>query len=262
LNSFSLFIGLGASLGLAWVAWQARQVEQASQAQIEQRMAAGIAALAGALAGSRAGFVWLNWEYFQAHPLEIAQIWLGGLTGTGALLGALAALGLYAVLRRAPFGRLADSLLPLALVVVVSAWLACWQAGCAYGAPVPAASWFGIPMRDEWGEVAFRWPVQLVGALASLGSFWLIERLRPHLRRPGRAAGLGFLALSLQLFILTFVRADAAPVWRSQRLDTWIWLGVLVLATLATLAAFLPGSRGELVETIKPPRAKAQRDKT
>ncbi len=231
MGTFSILIGIGIGVGLLWV------MGQSAPRQIDHRLDAGLWALAGALLGGRVAHVALLWPYYQTHPAEMPQVWLGGLSGAGALIGG--ALGLLvgtAVLHR-PAARLADALLPLLISVSAAAWLACWMDGTAYGQTVQA--WWGIPARDEWGEVQRRLPVQLLGALGTLALSWLLERLRPHLRCPGQTAALGLLGVSLILFGLSSLRADPSPLWGSLRPEAWLALGSAGAALIGLLLATL-----------------------
>jgi prolipoprotein diacylglyceryltransferase len=177
--------------------------------------------LTGALIGSRFGYALVNWGYFQTHPAEVFQVWLGGLTGPGAFWGgALTCLG-YCWLRGYPLGDLLDGLLPLVWMLALSIWLACWQAGVAYGAPEPG--FWAVLAPDEWGEVARRWPVQFTGAALTLLSAGLIDLCQPLYRYPGQKAALGLALLAAQQAALTFLRADPAPIWQGLRIDTWAW---------------------------------------
>jgi hypothetical protein len=117
--------------------------------------------------------------------------------------------------------------------------LGCWVDGIAYGPQVN--SWWGVPARDEWGEISFRWPLQPLGAFLTLMIFWFLEvfKQRAWLKVPGRTFSLGFGGLSLILLGLSFLRVDPAPFWRGQRLETWTALGFVALAGLALLAAFI-----------------------
>ena len=242
MNSFSILIGLGASIGLAWVAWRSERVEGESIRTVRNRLNAGLIALAGALVGGRISFVIINWPYFQINFAEVAEVWLGGLTWAGALAGCLVSVGLFAWLNDLSLGRRADGLLPLARTVTLTAWLVCWQAGCAYGPVVTNRSW-GVPARDEAGQVAARLPLQLAGAMLTLGTFWLVDFLRPHLRRRGQAASLAFLGISAQLLTLSFLRADPVPLWNGLRLDSWAGLVYSFIAVLVCLGVFLPRTR-------------------
>jgi phosphatidylglycerol:prolipoprotein diacylglycerol transferase len=239
LNPFSLLVGLGATFGLAWVSWRTRRVERMPLRQVEYRVNGGLVALLGALIGGRAAFVFLNWPYFQYHPIDILRFGLGGFGWAGALAGGLVALALYASMAHISLGALADGLLPLVLCLVVSTWLACWQAGCAYG-PETEKTWWSIPARDEWGQFGYRLPVQPGGAAITVLGFWILEGVRSKLERPGQLASLGLLFLSVEMAGLSFLRADPTIIWRDQRLDSWAALAFIILSLLVNLVAFVP----------------------
>lgn len=224
MNAFSFLIGIGVTVGLIWVAYRS------PEKQALRNLDAGVAALAGALIGGRAAHVAFNWGYFQEHLVEIPEVWMGGISGLGALAGSILALALLSVFINRTVGTLADALLPLAAVLISAVWMGCWLDGCAYGVNVDA--WWGLQARDEWGILLPRVPVQLIGAVMTLLLFWLLEFISDRLPFPGQAAGLALLCLSLELFGLTFLRADPMPSWRGMRLDAW---GTLALAGLACL---------------------------
>ncbi|HEX7976354.1 MAG TPA: prolipoprotein diacylglyceryl transferase family protein [Anaerolineales bacterium] len=219
--AFSVVLGVGATLGLAWVSYAA------GKSLGPEQFNAGLWALLGGLVGSRAAYVAAGWSYFQSRQLEGLQVFQGGLAWPGALAGSILALVLYTHLARQPLRKLADVLLPLAACLAVSAWLASWLEGSAYGSI--AASGWGLPARDEWGKFALRFPTQLLGAAFSAGLFWLLDS-RKAFPLPGLKASLGLLGLSLLLFGLSFLRADPAPLWLGWRLESWAALGFAGLA--------------------------------
>lgn len=235
--TFPLLLGLGATLGIAWVA------SQAPLNQTRLRVDAALWAILGGTLGSRIAFVLVNWAYFRDHIWESLAIYQGGMSWPGALIGGALALLLAARLLDIPVGKLADAMLPLAASLAVSAWLGCWLTGCAYGPP--ANNIWGIPAIDEWGELASRWPTQLIGALLALVLFWLLDRSRAWsitpawVKHPGSAAGLGLLGLSLEMLALSFLRADPSPGWQGLRLDAWASLALAILAALPVLITYL-----------------------
>jgi phosphatidylglycerol:prolipoprotein diacylglycerol transferase len=228
-------IGLGAVLGLAWVAWQAP--EKLSLRRIDQ----GLWLLLGALLGGRLVHVAMAWPYYAGGLLEIPQVWRGGFSGVGALAGALLALTLLAFITRQPLGELADVYLPLAAALSVSAWLACWLDGCAYGGET--AAWWGLPARDEWGELKRRLPLQLLAASLTLGLFWLVDRSRTRLQRAGQPACLALLGLGLLNLGISLLRVDPSPIWAGWRPETWAGLSFGLLAIAAFLLTLLPLQR-------------------
>jgi phosphatidylglycerol:prolipoprotein diacylglycerol transferase len=233
--AFSIFLGLGALSGLGWVALHA------SEKNALRQVNAGLWVLFAGLLGGRAAYVAVHWPYFQAHLGESLQVHLGGLSWPGALAGGLIALALYAALTATPLGNLVDALLPLVSSLSVSVWLGCWLDGCAYGGP--AGAWWAVPARDEWGQLALRWPVQLLGALLSLGLFWLLDWKRDKFSRPGLAGSLGLFGLSLLLFVFSFLRADPTLYWRGLRLDAWAALAFIAITALALLVFSVRGVR-------------------
>ena len=240
--TFSLILGLGAALGLLWIAWRA------PEQQVLVYLDAGLLALLGGLLGGRAAFVATNWAYFQSHPLEIPVFHRGGYSWAGALAGGLLALALVAAIKRISLGLLADAMLPLLATLTVTGWLGCWLGGCAYG-PL-TDRWWGFLVTNEWGQTALRWPTQLLGATLTLVLFLLLDWSRAWLAargksaRPGTFALLGLLLLSLEMFALSYLRVDPSRMWNGFRLEAWAALGFAALAALALgFSLLLPGAQ-------------------
>ncbi len=197
----------------------------------------GLWILFGALLGGRLVHVVSVWPYYVDRPQDIPQVWLGGLSGTGALAGGLLALGLLAIIIRQNLGALADRYLPLATALVVSAWLAGWADGVAYGAET--AAWWGLPAIDEWGNLSRRAPLQMLAAILSLVVFWYADRRR-HPKHPGAAGSLALSGLGLLIFATALLRADPSPGWVGLRPEAWAGLGFTLLAGLVFLLARFP----------------------
>jgi phosphatidylglycerol:prolipoprotein diacylglycerol transferase len=224
---FSLVLGIGATIGLAWMMWQAPA--KAAVATID----AGLWALLGGVLGGRAVFVLAHWTYFQDHLGEAPQVQLGGMDWPGALLGAGLAVAIYAGFTRKSLSVLLDNMVLLAGAVLVSAWLACWLDGCGYGRS--SAAWWAVPARDEWGTYARRIPVQLIGALLTLGTLWIMDRRRTRVALSGQIAALTTLLLSLEYAVLSLWRSDPTHSWMGIRLDTWTAILMTILAGMALL---------------------------
>ncbi|MBL7162191.1 MAG: prolipoprotein diacylglyceryl transferase [Anaerolineales bacterium] len=227
--TFSLLIAIASALGLFWVA------KDAPEKKLQAGFSAGIWALFGAAIVGRSAFVAIHWGHFQDHPLEIPQIWLGGMSGSGALAGAILTIMLIAIISKNNLAELSDDLIPLLTAITVSAWLGCWVNGCLYGTEVQA--WWGIPARDEWGEIATRWPLQPAGALLTLLIAWGVDQARGRgwLPSPGLAAALEVGCIALTLLWAASFRADPVPQWRNLGLDTWAALGLIVILILTTV---------------------------
>ena len=240
MGSFSIWLGIGASLGL----WR---LAVKSSRQHEDWLNAGLAMLAAALGGARAGYVTVNWSYFSTHLIEAPQLWLGGFTWAGALLGAwvgmifLSILMRPALTRRISLGWTADHLYPLLPPIAVTAWLGAWQTGAGYGRPVLAGAWWGLPTADESGALVARFPTQFLAALCLLVFFFALERWVKPYRPPGRLSGLAMLGLLVHLLAFSLLCADPAPYWNGLRNDTWAAILALVIFFSYVLFQFLAG---------------------
>ena len=226
---FSMFVALGACLGLAWIA------RQTNPKLALGRVEAGMWVLVGGLVGGRILYVAVSWLYFRDHLLESLQFYRGGLSWPGALAGGLFAVVAFAALNRLSPARLADDLLPLLAALSIGAWLGCWLTGCAYG--VPSNAWWSLPSPDEWGVIANRWPVQMWGALLTVSLFASLDRLSAVARlKPGYRALLGLLGLSIIQLGMTFLRADPGIIRYGLRLEAWGALAYCLLAVLGLLS--------------------------
>ncbi len=246
MNAYSIFLGIGASFGLIFVALRLRS--EARQAVLD----AGLGVLLGALVGGRILYVITAWSYYQAHLVEAVQFWAGGYAWEGAVLGGLVALLAAAGIKRSPVSVMADALLPLFPPLLVSIWLGCWQIGVAYGRPAGGA-WWGVPARDEWGTLAPRFPLQPLGAFLTILVFLFIDLLHPRLRRPGQAACLAFVGVAAGLLGLSFLRADPSLIWKGFRMDSWASAALVLAGSAICLAAF----RGQLFPDQRKDKAEA-----
>ena len=217
--TFSLLVGAGASLGMGLVF--ARGSEEARG----RAAGAGLAVLLIALLGARI-------VYQFNHPAAAPGLPLAGLSWGGALLFGLGALPVVAPLAGITPLRLADLLFPIGAAVLTGAWLGCWIDGCASG-PLTDA-WYGVAARDDWGNLADRFPVQLIGACLALLTLAATDLIRLKTARPGLAGGLWLTATGLQLWWLQSLRADPVPTWVGHPLNLWAAGAATLLGALLT----------------------------
>lgn len=229
----SLLIGLGGTIGLAWIAWRSPAEDRLP------RLNAALWTLLGALIGGRILFVVLNWAYFQLHTAEIPLFTLGGFSWVGALLGGAASLVLVASLTHYKLGPLSNTLLPLIGALTVSAWLACWLDGCAYGRST--AAWWGLPAKDEWGLLSSRLPLQLLAAVGSALWTWLLVSGPIVLKSPGATASLSVLGYAVIALLMSFLRDDPSRTWFGLRLDSWGSIALISMSAVGLLLAIVKG---------------------
>ena len=66
-----------------------------------------------------------------------------------------------------------------------------------------------------------RLPVQLLGAILTLGLLWLVEWRQTPNMVSGQMSLEWALGFSSIMLFLTWLRADPAPLWVGLRLDAW-----------------------------------------
>lgn len=224
-----MILGLGAALGLYRI----------SRQRSGQWLDAALLVLLFCLIGARLGYAAERADYFRAHPAEILAVYQGGLSGGGAVLGWIAGLLTAAAIHKIHVLRLADWLYPLIPPLSIAGFLAVWQAGAVYGPTLIGGSWWGIPAADESGQIALRWPIQLIAALALLIFYWLMELLITVLRPAGWLSSLAaawFLAVNL---VVSLLRADAVPTVGPLPIRVDILENLIFLAFFLGLFTFL-----------------------
>lgn len=226
---------MGVSLGLAWV--YRRSAAKIAAGRVE----AGIWTLAAALLGGRMAFVALVWSYYSSHIVEIFQVYQGGLSWFGALGGGLLGMSLYARRRGQHLGKLADDLLPLLTALSTAAW----AGTLAEGWGLQEIDLY-LPQGDPvvaWQTVYRLTAYSFGGACASLGVFWLVERLPSTLdRSPGVRFSLALAGLNSIMGWLA-LRLGWFPRWGSWPLDFWAAMAFTALAMGGALLAWWPTAR-------------------
>ncbi len=225
LAPYAIILSGFAAVGLGLSVWLCK----------EDRVAlvdAGLAALFVSLLSARIGFVLRNFSYFKINLVEIPQLWLGGLSWPGALIGfGLALVGIHWI-RKESLGELADSFLPLVGTLVLGVWLTSWGSRIGYGPSLNA--WFGIPVRDILGLVSRRWPLPLIGAVASTA--WMIATILfplKKIRQPGYRSLLALAGIMAINGLISIFRADPAPLFLNLRWESWF--SIVILAGAAFL---------------------------
>ncbi len=239
MDIFSLLVGLGAGLGLVQVFLRSQPENRALN------LGAALGVLLMALLGARLAFVLVYAPVFAADPSQAWMFWRGGLSWPGALGGGLLAVLLLALGLRQPLARAVDAwLLPLLAPLAVMTWLAAWAVGVAYGASLPADSFWAVRSLPD-GE--WRWPLQLSAALLC----WLLpglEERSPLCAGPGQRSAMVLFALGWVQLIFSVLRFDPRPLWHGLFWDVWAALALLLVSLLLGVLAFwLPVLRARRV---------------
>lgn len=215
-------------------------------------------ALIPGLAGGRLFYLLGDAIAEAAIPWSVWQPWGGGLSLPGALLAGAAGLGLLAALRGGAYvlpsaleGSGVDSFarvdcgVPAHWLAIVGAvvpglalgqalgWLGAAAHGAAAGLPQPPSASWAPHLRDLYGVIVPRFPLQYLAAALSVFTWAILKwgRLRSDCERVACYAsltGLGLLALSFSL-------DGRQPVLAGLSLDQIAWL-LIGLAGLAVTA--------------------------
>ncbi len=234
-----LMIAFGA--GLWWMIHDTRNDDEITPDALVDLT---IVVLVGAIIGARGLSVWLNWNEFAQAPITVLYIWGGGLSFHGGLAGGLLAGSILIVRRKLPYGRMVDLVAPgLALGTAITR-IGCFLNGCCYGAPTNLPWGVRFPelaVRD--GGLIPRHPTQLYALVMNLVVFWLLLRIRPHLRRAGRLWLVYLVLYSIGRFIIEFWRKGATA-------EVFAPLAPLTQAQVASIAIALLAGGWLLVDSL------------
>jgi phosphatidylglycerol:prolipoprotein diacylglycerol transferase len=241
-NTYPWFFSLGALVGLLWLGL-ADPISKRPKTSLPAiiRIDAGLAVLFGGLLGARLGYVLIHSHFYTYHPVEIPKFWAGGLSWVGGAVGAILGVRLYTMVSGHPFWRIADTISLPATLFAFALWFGCMLDGCAYG-KASDVGFLTPSLQDPFGTREKRWPIQSTGAMFSLGTLVLLDRIR--LRKPaeGVIASLCLMLISGSNFFLAFFRGDPAPVLAGLRLDA---LASVVLMILGLLSLVYCTKRGK-----------------
>ncbi len=193
--------------------------------------------LIGGIVGARLFHVIDRWENYAVNPLQIFALWQGGLAIWGALAGGGVAALIFARVKRIPFGRLADALVPGLLVAQIIGRFACIIDGDAVGGAtslpwaftyinpnsmVPSGL-LGVPVH----------PYPVYDQLWNLASLAILLKLRSHLKTDGLLF-LTYLSIyAVGRFAFSFVRQEKIWFWGLQ--EAQVIAIIIFLVSLALI---------------------------
>ena len=237
MSIFSFLIGFGASIALLRLALTVDEYQRM------RWLINGLIVLAAALLGSRLASVLLHNNYYSTRSSEVFNIGAGGLWWPGALAAGLLAALVIALTHRGAFGSSMDKFSIMLLPLAVFFWLASWSAGVAYGERLDPSIWWGMPMLDITGVVANRVPVQPAAALTLLLLLGGVEWLGKKKVKAGRRMALMLLLLLGHTLVFSLMRTDPILQWLGLRLDIWVCLLLIFIASLLFVLTFAVKSK-------------------
>lgn len=247
LQSFTVLLGIGVLFsGLVGLALARGRYARCADAYL--------CAVALAVIGSRAVHVLLSPVHFAYNPSEMLQIASGGLNWHGAVIGGLVGLALGAWWRKIPFRQLLDTLTLSLPLVCFFAWAGCSVAACGYGQEVETLAYYSPLVVHEaptvYGGAAPRYNTQFLGMALAVIAAGFAGML--CFRNKGQGWRFwGVLALvSVGMFSIGFIRADAGGTLAGLRQDQWLDLLLFVGSCAALIWALRHPLTPKLSESI------------
>jgi len=233
-------LALGAGLALTWSAARRAGLPPADVFDI-----ALVAVLVGVI-GARAGYVTVNWEYYRSHTNEIARVWQGGLVWHSGWAGGVIGAAIASAWRKLDLRAVLSTLTPGLMAGVALGWIGSYLAGVAYGREVlPGNRWWFLAadLPDMYGLRNPRFATQLLGAGWAAICFGISnvewQKANDGFTASGIRFAVAMMFYSAGMFVLGFMRGDAAPVLGAWRLDQVIDAGIVAAGIVSILSSLV-----------------------
>lgn len=243
-QNYTLALITGVMISFAWMIWRSPADERGRTFDV-----CLAALIAGGIVG-RAIHVGLNWIYFADRVDLILKIHKeGGLNWQGIIIGAVLAGYVMARIRSMDVSRLIQDVVIVLPLLSFAGWYSCATAACAYGAPVERMAdypGFMTWLADDIYHLTMpRFATQPIGMMSSAIFLliaivlywrgWLIQVRFPLI----------LIVLACVSFAIGFLRGDYSPVLYGLRAGQWLDIGMIVIALIWTVIAFLK-DRGQV----------------
>ena len=209
---FGLFAALSIFLGYVLIVSELRRL--GINADIGADLI--LAFLLPAFLMARFMFIISYWHLFADTPLDVLKLWEGGLVLSGGLLGGAVGVYIFCLVKRLPFGRVADAIAPGLALGLAASRLGCWFAGCCYGRPtdLPWAVRFQNPHTLARPINVPLHPTQIYAFLIGLAVFAIVMQLRERKTFQGEVMLACLILISGARMFLDLFRGDVcAPVF-------------------------------------------------
>ncbi len=159
------------------------------------------------LLGARFLYVVNNLDYFIRNPKEILMLTRGGLVFYGGAGFSVAASFLFLMIRRVPFFRVADTVIPYATLAHSLGRIGCFLNGCCWGKPT--RMFLGVTFPQVSQAVH---PTQLYEAISLFLLFLFLVFIKRRKKFNGQVFLSWLVSYSVIRFFIEFLRGDNKPV--------------------------------------------------
>jgi|GEM_PF-3896204 len=202
----------------------------------------GAAVLFFILLGARLDYVFFQRGLHFTDLLKIPQVWLGGLGPVGGVSGGGIGLIIVSLVGKRSINTLLDAYLPLWGALAASLGLASLFGEMGYGPESNA--WWAVPVQDEFGVFASRWPLHLTSGLiagSALFALAFLPQEKDVLSPLGRRGSVGLLIFAVMFGAASAFRVDPGLFVWGLRWQTW---ACILLALMALILIIFQGRCG------------------
>jgi phosphatidylglycerol---prolipoprotein diacylglyceryl transferase len=199
------------ALGLILVIWLAeRDTKRVGLLDDNQFITLILWSIVSALLGGRLLYLIANWGSI-ANMQEILYLWNGGFSVLGSIIGVIGSVTWYAKRQRLSPPAILDFFAVYAPLLQSISRLGCFFAGCCYG---KSTLWpLSISYHHPDSIAPLHIPLHPAQLYSSLALFFIYLTLTTYAKKykrcaPGRLIALYLLLVSLERFLLDYVRAD------------------------------------------------------
>ena len=224
-NGYGLMIALGALLFLFLTYRQPRRKELLSGELYINSLLIGFLS---AIVGGRLLFVLFELSAFD-NFFEIFYPWVGGFSLFGSIISVFISVSIYLKSKNIPVFKFFDFIAVYVPLLQAVARIGCFLAGCCYGAPASAKSFFSVTFTNAHSLAPCGIPLYPTQLYSSVASFLIFIFLLSISKRAYKIPGvLFFLYLMLESFSRFMVE-----FWRGNR--------VLFFANLTSMQVIVGG---------------------
>lgn len=200
--SFGAMIALGVFLSLFLLNGKSRRTGFPSSPEIAADLVF-VTVLSGFL-GGRLFYIFENAAFYLREPLNVFALWEGGLIFYGGVAGSLAGLFIAMKMKKIPYGKGLDFLIPYVALTHAFGRIGCFLNACCTGKPCD------LPWAVTV-EGARLHPVQIYEAVFNFGLFLFLNARYEKKKFDGEIICLYFIFYAAGRFVFEFFRVN--PGW-------------------------------------------------